>query len=80
MALRGASVVTVTSPISGSSIDGIVEYRIVPNGIDVASYERGPKDPIRVAFLGRDDERKGLSVLLDAWPAVRGSIPEATLR
>lgn len=79
MALRRASVVTVTSPISGSSIDGIIEYRIIPNGIDVGSYLSGPKDPLRVAFLGRDDERKGLSVLLEAWPTVRESVPGATL-
>ncbi len=79
MALRRASVVTVTSPVSGSAIDGIIDYRIIPNGIDVGSYATGPKDPLRVAFLGRDDERKGLSVLLAAWPAVRASIPEATL-
>jgi phosphatidylinositol alpha-mannosyltransferase len=79
MALGRASVVTVTSPISGGSIDGIVDYRIIPNGIDVESYSRGPKEPYRVAFLGRDDERKGLSVLLDAWPAVRRAIPDATL-
>ena len=78
-ALRGASVVTVTSPVSGSSIEGIVEYRIVPNGIDVADYSTGPKDPQRVAFLGRDDERKGLSVLLAAWPIVRGAVPGAKL-
>lgn len=77
--LRDASVVTVTSPISGSAIEGIVEYRIVPNGIDIADYSKGPKDPMRVAFLGRDDERKGLSVLLDAWPTVRASVPEARL-
>lgn len=79
MALRGASVVTATSPVSGSSIDGVVEYRVVPNGIEVADHSTGPKDPSRVAFLGRDDERKGLSVLLDAWPAVREAIPGATL-
>ena len=79
LALRRASVVTVTSPISGSSIDGIVDYRIIPNGIEVGSYASGPKDPLRVAFLGRDDERKGLSALLDAWPAVRRAVPEATL-
>ena len=78
-ALRGASVVTATSPISGSSIEGIVDYRIVPNGIDIESYATGPKEPLSVAFLGRDDERKGLSVLLDAWPVVRASIPDATL-
>jgi phosphatidylinositol alpha-mannosyltransferase len=79
MALRRASVVTVTSPISGASIEGIVDYRIIPNGIDVAQYASGPKEPCRVAFLGRDDERKGLSVLLEAWPAIRASIPEARL-
>lgn len=79
IALRRASVVTVTSPISGGSIDGIVDYRIVPNGIDVGSYAKGPKQPLSVAFLGRDDERKGLSVLLEAWRTVRRSIPEATL-
>jgi phosphatidylinositol alpha-mannosyltransferase len=79
MALRRASVVTVTSPISGASIEGIVDYRIIPNGIDVARYASGPKEPCRVAFLGRDDERKGLSVLLEAWPTVRRSIPDATL-
>jgi phosphatidylinositol alpha-mannosyltransferase len=79
MALRRASVVTVTSPISGASIEGIVDYRIIPNGIDVARYESSPKEPCRVAFLGRDDERKGLSVLLDAWPTVRRSIPGARL-
>ena len=62
-----------------SAIEGIVEYRIVPNGIDIADYSKGPKDPVRVAFLGRDDERKGLSVLLDAWPTVRASVPEARL-
>lgn len=77
--LRDASVITVTSPISGSSIEGIVDYRIVPNGIDVADYMTGPKDPMSVAFLGRDDERKGLSVLLAAWPAVRAAVPEAHL-
>lgn len=80
LALRDASVVTATSPISGSSIDGVVDYRIIPNGIDVASYATGPKKPGRVVFLGRDDERKGLSVLLDAWPTVRRSTPAATLR
>jgi phosphatidylinositol alpha-mannosyltransferase len=79
LVLRGASVVTATSPVSGSSIDGVIEYRVVPNGIEVADHSTGPKDPYRVAFLGRDDERKGLSVLLEAWPAVREAIPDATL-
>ncbi len=39
----------------------------------------GPKIPGRVAFLGRDDARKGLPTLLEAWPAVRAAVPDATL-
>jgi phosphatidylinositol alpha-mannosyltransferase len=79
LAVRSAAVVTAVSPIAGSSIDGVVEYRIIPNGIDVSRYKTGPKTPGRVAFLGRDDERKGLPVLLEAWPTVREAFPDATL-
>jgi phosphatidylinositol alpha-mannosyltransferase len=78
-AVRNAAVVTAVSPIAGSSIDGVVDYRIVPNGIDTSAYRAGPKVPGRVVFLGRDDERKGLQVLLDAWPAVTAHHPDATL-
>ncbi len=77
--IRNADVVTAVSPIAGSSIDGIVEYRIIPNGIDVGRYQTGPKTPGKVAFLGRDDERKGLHVLLSAWPTVKSAVPEAML-
>ncbi len=79
IAVRGAAVITAVSPVAGSSIDGVVEYRIIPNGIDVSRYEIGPKIPGRVAYLGRDDERKGLPVLLDAWPTVLAAVPAATL-
>ncbi|MEA3501287.1 MAG: glycosyltransferase family 4 protein [Actinomycetota bacterium] len=80
LAVRNAAVVTAVSPVAGSSIEGVVEYRIIPNGIDVSRYETGPKIPGRVVFLGRDDERKGLPVLLDAWSAVQAAVPDATLR
>ncbi|MEN8233900.1 MAG: glycosyltransferase family 4 protein [Actinomycetota bacterium] len=79
LAVRRASVVTAVSPVAGSSIDGVVDYRIIPNGIDVDAYTTGPKIERRVAFLGRDDERKGLPVLLEAWRAVRAAVPDATL-
>jgi phosphatidylinositol alpha-mannosyltransferase len=78
-ALHHVDVVTAVSPIAGSPIDGIVDFRIVPNGIDVADYDIGPKTPNRVTFLGRDDSRKGLSVLLEAWPRVRRAVPGASL-
>jgi len=78
-ALRKASVVTAVSPVAGSAIERLADYRIVPNGIDVGDYGDGPKVAGRVTFLGRDDERKGLSVLLDAWPAIIAAVPEGTL-
>ncbi len=56
------------------------EATIIPNAIDVASY-RVPvgRIPRRVAFLGRDDPRKGLDVLLQAWPSVVEMHPDAQL-
>jgi phosphatidylinositol alpha-mannosyltransferase len=75
------SILTAVSSIAARSIPprwGTV--RIVPNAIDVAAYEI-PVGRIekRVAFLGRDDVRKGLSVLLEAWPRVTAAIPDAEL-
>ena len=32
-----------------------------------------------MAFLGRDEPRKGLDVLLEAWPQVVASVPDANL-
>lgn len=78
--LLGEAVVTAVSPIAGSAIEGITNYRVIPNGIDVDDYATGPKQPGRVTFLGRSDPRKGLGVLLEAWPAIRGTVPGATLR
>lgn len=78
--LLGPAVVTAVSPVAASAIDGLIEYRVIPNGIDTAEYATGPKEPHRVTFLGRDDRRKGLSVALEAWPAVKDAVPEAQLR
>ena len=72
-------VTTAVSPVAASALRGIVEPILIPNGIDVSAYGGEDKDPFGVAFVGRDDARKGLSVLLEAWTAVRASVPEATL-
>jgi phosphatidylinositol alpha-mannosyltransferase len=45
-------------------------YTIIPNGVDVEAAPRAPKpesDHLRVLFVGRPDERKGLPVLLRAF-------------
>lgn len=77
--LRNAQIVTAVSPVAARAISGLTDYRVIPNGIDVDEYQRGPSIPGRVTFLGRDDPRKGLSVLLEAWPAIREAMPAATL-
>ncbi|MFO7299227.1 MAG: glycosyltransferase family 4 protein [Actinomycetes bacterium] len=75
------SVITAVSRTAAAAIPaswGPVE--IVPNAVDVAAFApAGEKDSMLVAFLGRDEPRKGLDVLLDAWPAVRERHPRARL-
>ncbi len=72
-------VVTAVSEVARSSVPSIGRVRIIPNGIDVAAYAPSEKDPMSVAFVGRDDPRKGLDVLLEAWEAVAAAVPEAHL-
>ena len=73
-------VITAVSPVAARVVDYTRRARIVPNGIDVDDYiPAGQKRPKSVVFLGRDDPRKGLSVLLQAWREVRDRHHEATL-
>jgi phosphatidyl-myo-inositol alpha-mannosyltransferase len=50
-------------------------YRIVPNGVDLSAARPDasrPHEDLRVVFVGRAEERKGLPVLLRAFEALRG--------
>jgi phosphatidylinositol alpha-mannosyltransferase len=54
------------------------EYTIVPNGVDLEAAPRGPKrrsDELRILFVGRPEERKGLPVLLTAFGALVEHVP-----
>jgi glycosyltransferase involved in cell wall biosynthesis len=54
---------------------------VVPSGVDTAFFSpEGPTDgPPVVAFVGRLVEKKGVDVLLAAWPAVAAAVPGARL-
>jgi phosphatidylinositol alpha-mannosyltransferase len=57
-------------------------YRIVPNGVQLGGAPPPPSEdgdaPLRILFVGQAVERKGLSVLLRAFEALRDHVP-ATL-
>ncbi len=53
-------------------------YEVIPNGVDVAAAPSGPKQPgeeLRVVFVGRPEERKGLPILLAAFGALVEHVP-----
>ncbi len=54
------------------------DYRIVPNGVDTDAAPLGPNpasDELRILFVGRAEDRKGLPVLLSAFQALAERVP-----
>lgn len=80
--VRRLAVATAVSEVAAGPVRRLVEPRLVPNGIDLDTYGSKAVERVagRVVFVGRDDRRKGLDVLLDAWPAIRDAVPMANLR
>ncbi|HLX31661.1 MAG TPA: glycosyltransferase family 4 protein [Gaiellaceae bacterium] len=47
------------------------EYEVIPNGVDLPDGVDPGRREDRIVFAGRHDPRKGLPVLLRAWPRLR---------
>lgn len=72
--------VTAVSSTAAAPLPESLEVTIIPNGVDVQAFSSDvERAQHRVAFLGRDEPRKGLDVLLEAWNRVRQEIPDAEL-
>ena len=57
-------------------------YTVIPNGVDLSAArpdDSRPNDALRLLFVGRAEERKGLPVLLRAFEALRGAGVDARL-
>jgi phosphatidyl-myo-inositol alpha-mannosyltransferase len=78
--LGNTAVVTAVSDIAAAALPRQLDARIIPNGLDLAAMQADvERDPGAIAFLGRDEPRKGLDVLLTAWPRVRSTVHGASL-
>ena len=47
-------------------------FEIIPNGVVIPEQADAENRERRIVFIGRHDARKGLPVLLRAWPEIRG--------
>ncbi len=74
-------IVTAVSPTAARPIHSLGKsIDVVPNAVELPSEvgDLADREP-QVVFVGRDEPRKGLAVLLDAWRLVRPQVPEARL-
>ncbi|MEE9298820.1 MAG: glycosyltransferase family 4 protein [Acidimicrobiia bacterium] len=74
-------VVTAVSEVAAAALGKIASPRLVPNGVDLDDFRSIDVERMtdRVVFVGRDDPRKGVNVLLEAWPKVAARHPGASL-
>lgn len=76
--VRRLAAATAVSEVAAGPVRTLMDLEIVPNAVPTADTEVDRIEG-RVVFVGRDEPRKGLDVLLEAWPAVRERHPRAEL-
>jgi len=67
------------SKTAASAVQMFGDVHLIPNGIATAGLPHRDRVPERIAFVGRDDPRKGLDVALEAIVEVRQARPAAHL-
>ena len=79
IAVSEAARTTLIKHVDGDAV-------VIPNGVDVSAFRNAkpmfgwPGANLSIVFLGRGDEpRKGLSVLVDAYPEIRRNHPNVRL-
>jgi len=79
--LRRADVVTALSPEVEQAARGLGIERVVllPNPVHLRPPPTRVADRTQVLFAGEIGRRKGVDVLVAAWPAVRDACPQLTL-
>lgn len=82
LVLRRADRITVLSEITADYLRslGFADVERIPNPVAVAREVAGPTGRPTVVFAGALSERKGVDVLLAAWPQVLRQVPEARLQ
>jgi phosphatidylinositol alpha-mannosyltransferase len=79
-AMGNTVAITAVSETAASVLPPGIDVKIIPNGLDVQAMKVDTQRiDDRVAFLGRDEPRKGLDVLLQAWKRVHATQPDAEL-
>jgi len=82
--------VSVDERSQGTEAGIHADYRVMPNGVDLARFAPGDRAASRAELgidngvpltvcVGRLHRQKNQGALLDAWPRVRGAVPDARL-
>lgn len=80
-----AAAVVVPSRFLATRVEQLGAYptvvHVIPSGVDTELFTPRPlpEGPPTAAFVGRFVEKKGVDVLLAAWPTVRAAVPDARL-